>query len=276
MSTKKLSAPDWNSGYSRSGGKGWTADMVRQYPSPNGDKQEVHISFMTYVGVAPGAVHWHVAIAPRKNPVWDGECWASFGDDPEEKPRDEFTSFVKRDRAIRWARRMLNEKFPAEHWEHRWEEADPNELSEDPAEEAAVQSCACCQAPVGEHTEEERDECAKILRSVRNVPPITPTGALRPLIGTSDCRVLVDPGNGAITGKVGSNIIVLADMNPSYVGLLPGAKALIVERGGALVHLAQVARELGVAVVLQSDATSRFSDGMTLTVHFDTCEIEEH
>jgi pyruvate,water dikinase len=67
--------------------------------------------------------------------------------------------------------------------------------------------------------------------------------------------------------EVGSKIVVTYRTDPGWVGVLPSAAALLIERGSPLSHVAIVARELGVPTVVQiPDLTTRVRTGMTLTV----------
>lgn len=256
--------PDWESTRQRSGGNGWHAGLVRFYPAPDGRKRNVKVDILSWIGLAPGASHQRVEVKPDRNPVWDGENWTEFWDDPERRapPHEErHARIVRVDRAIRWARNVLREHFPSVEWEHVWpKDVDPSTLPDDPAEDAAVRMCACCNIPRCEHKPAEIVECDEILA-------LPDASAESPTPGA--CRVLVDPGAGPITGTVGADIAVLADMRPEQVGILSRVRALIVERGGSTAHLALVASGMGVAVVLVEDAVTRFEDGATLTISFD-------
>ncbi|WP_225978128.1 phosphoenolpyruvate synthase [Gandjariella thermophila] len=82
-----------------------------------------------------------------------------------------------------------------------------------------------------------------------------------PGVVTGEARVVDNPR------EVGSKIVVTYRTDPGWVGVLPSAAALVIERGSPLSHVAIVARELGVPTVVQiPDLTTRVRTGMTLTV----------
>jgi phosphohistidine swiveling domain-containing protein len=239
------------------------------------------------------ALHAHIDINPKRNPVWDPaeKAWAIYADDPEvAKPTHEnhHASFVRKDRAMRWIRQVLREHFPLETWAWRWPDGwDPATLPDDTAEEEAVRSCRICQFPRSEHSAERLAECDRYLEKYPALgggppgKPLLPTPALRDRMAdlermktTASCQVLVDPGRGPIVGTVGEGIAVLPNMHPEHVEILTRVQALIVEAGGATVHLAQLARGMGVAVVLREDAIPRFPPGTVLSLSFNGDEGE--
>lgn len=199
-----------------------------------------------------------VRLEPKRNPVWDGECWHEFSDDPDRNPDEAHARFVSADRALRWAVRTLEKSYPSPLWSPIWPEGtDPGVVLPDAAEDAAIEPCLTCGVAVGEHSNEERASCEDIAADGLGLVGDAPEPGV-------ECKTLVDCG--AVSGSVGGEVLVLHDMHPSNVTLLPMCKALVVERGGALVHLAQVAREYGVTVMLVPDASSRFQDGTWLDI----------
>jgi hypothetical protein len=88
---------------------------------------------------------------------------------------------------------------------------------------------------------------------------------------------VVAPGAGPITGTVGAEILALEDMHPSNVERLHASvRALVVARGGATVHLAQVASERGIAVALVENAHLLYPEGTLLTLVCDDATITAH
>lgn len=248
----------------------WTPGMTRYYPTPAGEKRPVKVAFVTWVGVVLDAVHTHVSITVRKNPVWAGDHWVELMEDPEaalDSDAQLSQGFVDPARALRWAVRTLERRFPVSEWQHVWPGReyddddeplpltwDPASVLPDPAEDAAVAPCELCKYAVGEHTPEQAETCKMYLNDES-----ASAGVLVPS-APNECRTLVDAG--PVTGTVGDNdVLVLADMHPSQVNLLARASALIVERGGATAHLATVAREMGVTVMLVPDAIVRYPKG---------------
>jgi len=275
QNTPAVGPPDWDCrrfsvGYTT---VVWVPGMTRYYPTPEGKKRPIKIEFVSWAGFAPGAVHTHVSITPEKNPVWADDHWVELREDPEEaRDRDLQLNqgFVNPARALRWAVRTLEQKFPESEWQHDWpgqewddddnplpRRWDPANVQPDPAEDAAVAPCELCKFAVGEHTPEQAESCRKYLsiepaRVSMFVPP-------KPV-----CKTLVDAGS--VTGTVGDDVLVLTDMHPSQVELLSRARALIVERGGATAHLATVAREMGVTVMLVPDAVTRYPEGTNVDI----------
>lgn len=89
--------------------------------------------------------------------------------------------------------------------------------------------------------------------------------------GNFDCAVLV-PGEEVI-GTIGEDILVLPNLDPKYVTKLGGARAIITQAGGALAHLAQVALERNVPIVLVEDALTRYLPGQQVRVCTDSGRI---
>lgn len=282
---------DWDTSRSGMGGKGWHAGLTRFFPAPDGRKRVVEVTSICWAGFVGSKGHYQVEVKPKSNPVWDGECWRDFWDDPEQlhPPHPQHRAhLLRKDRACRWARQILAKHFPlAGGWVYRWRDGlDPSTLKDDPAEEEAISPCPFCQGPWCEHEGERKTECEGYIREFglgKEAPaiarrPVTSkrTRVPRPSDGPA-VEVLVDPFTGPITGTVGEEIAVLAAARPEFVYLLErGARALIVERGGGTVHLAQVAREMGVAMALVTDAVTRYPEGTLLTFTPAESRIEVH
>lgn len=246
--------PDWSDSGIRYEAEGWRPDMPRRYPPPSGEGRPVRVSFFSWVGTAPGAKHTRARIELRPVPVWTGEEWALFRDDPEKDETVE-EAFVREDRAHRFAVRTVEQRFPAPAWAAEWPEGfDPASVQPDADEDAAVVACECCKRAVGEHDADNLASCKDILAGG---PGTVGEAAV-------EVRCLVDAG--PVSGSVGDEICVLHDMHPSNVALLFGCRALLVENGGATVHLAQVARERGVTVLLVPDAVTKYPRGTWLDV----------
>ncbi|MGC5170973.1 phosphoenolpyruvate synthase [Microbacterium sp. DT81.1] len=66
---------------------------------------------------------------------------------------------------------------------------------------------------------------------------------------------------------IAGGILVAYRTDPGWVAILPSARALVIERGSPLTHLAIVARELGVPTVVQlPDASTLIRTGMQIEV----------
>lgn len=293
--------PDYQGSRERNAPKGWKPTMVRRFPEPSGRKRPVEVEWYVF------GRHTHLDIKPRRNPVWhpsEGGWWVVFADDPEvqnDAHEPHHASFERQDRAMRWARQVLEEHFPAAAWAWVWpEDWAPSSLPDDPAEEAAVRTCPICRGPRSEHTVERRALCDGYLAEFKLAPqgttmPVLPVAlagrdlpaavskqlkraqAAAPAPATRKrrqvpvpCKVLVAGAGVVLTGTVGVDVVVLPNMRPDHVPLLQRARLLVVEAGGATVHLGQVAREMGVAVVLREDAVPRFPAGTVLTVELGT------
>ncbi len=90
-------------------------------------------------------------------------------------------------------------------------------------------------------------------------------------IGRFDCAVL--SGGAEVTGRVGHEVVVLPNLSPEHTEAVLKAKAVIAERGGELVHLAIVAREAGVPMVVVPGAVAKFPAGTTVSVDADTGKV---
>ncbi|WP_242905074.1 phosphoenolpyruvate synthase [Actinomadura terrae] len=76
-----------------------------------------------------------------------------------------------------------------------------------------------------------------------------------------EARVVERPQDAA------GGVIVTYRTDPGWISALPAAKALLIERGSPLTHIAIVARELGVPAIVQiKDVTRKVRDGMRLRV----------
>ena len=99
-----------------------------------------------------------------------------------------------------------------------------------------------------------------------------------------DCAVL--SGRGYIRGtvvhaQVGQElpddaIVVLKAASPKYVDLALKARAVIVERGGAMAHLVTVAREKDAVIVRVPDALKLYPAGCSVTVNADEGKVTLH
>jgi hypothetical protein len=124
-----MAAPDWNCTSHALGGNGYTENMTRFFPHPEGIKPKVKVRFQSWAGRVPGAKHTSVTIEEQDNPTWNGEMWVKLWDDPF-KPRYLSQSFAPRktagarERAEAWARRVLAEQFPSSQYEHVWPEGE--------------------------------------------------------------------------------------------------------------------------------------------------------
>lgn len=83
-------------------------------------------------------------------------------------------------------------------------------------------------------------------------------------LGSFECMVIVD--GPEVMGVVGKDIVVLPDLRPDHLERVVKARAVITQAGGKLAHLAQVAMERSIPMMLVSDACTRFIDGMTVTL----------
>lgn len=97
---------------------------------------------------------------------------------------------------------------------------------------------------------------------------------LQERLGNFQCAVLVDAG--PVEGKIGGEIIVLPNLDPIHLEKLYQARGIITQAGGRLAHLAQVALERGVTILLVPDAIDRFPDGQAVTLNPAEGKIEIH
>ena len=71
------------------------------------------------------------------------------------------------------------------------------------------------------------------------------------------------------------NVLVVAHLDPALAAVLPSLDGLVSETGGALSHLAILAREMGVPTVVGvADARRRFPPGVALLVDGATGDVE--
>ncbi len=83
-------------------------------------------------------------------------------------------------------------------------------------------------------------------------------------VGRGAARIVFDPREA---GPLGDDyVLVCPSTDPGWTSLFVRARALVVERGGALSHGAIVARDLGIPAVVCPDATRRITDGAGLRV----------
>jgi len=87
---------------------------------------------------------------------------------------------------------------------------------------------------------------------------------LQERLGNFECAVLV--GGADVYGVVGTDIIVLPDLHPDRLESLLSAKGVITEAGGALAHLAQVALERNIPIVLVPKACTRYPAGTRVSI----------
>lgn len=95
-------------------------------------------------------------------------------------------------------------------------------------------------------------------------------------LGNFEAAVLVD--YGPVSGIVGNEILVLPDLSPDHAEAAMEAKvkAIITERGGQLAHLAIVGRETGWTIMRVPDATTRYPEGVLLTLNPADGTIRSH
>jgi len=77
-----------------------------------------------------------------------------------------------------------------------------------------------------------------------------------------------------VRGKIGKEVVVLPNLHPDHLEKLVGARAIITEAGGALAHLAQVALERSIPIVLVPDAVARYTEGLEVVVRPGVGRIE--
>lgn len=87
---------------------------------------------------------------------------------------------------------------------------------------------------------------------------------LQERLGNFMCGVVVD--GGPVSGTIGKEIVVLPDLRPDFLEAMVHAKAVITETGGKLAHLAQVALEKSITILLVPDAISRFPEGTSVSL----------
>lgn len=86
-------------------------------------------------------------------------------------------------------------------------------------------------------------------------------------------RAAVCSSGGPVTGVVGEDILVLPNMSPRYALDFAAAKGAIAEVGGALAHLAIVAREEGKTMMVLPNACTLLPAGSLVTLNPSRCEI---
>jgi phosphohistidine swiveling domain-containing protein len=88
------------------------------------------------------------------------------------------------------------------------------------------------------------------------------------------CTVIVD--GAEVTGTVGKDILVLPNLKPDHLPAMLNARAVITEAGGKLAHLAQIALERSIPIVLVPDACTRYPEGLRVTINAAEGEVEIH
>jgi phosphohistidine swiveling domain-containing protein len=83
-------------------------------------------------------------------------------------------------------------------------------------------------------------------------------------LGNWECGVVVSGED--VTGEVGKDILVLSDLDPKNLEAVMKSKAVITQAGGRLAHLALVAMEHCVPILLVPDALTRYPKGARLTL----------
>lgn len=71
---------------------------------------------------------------------------------------------------------------------------------------------------------------------------------------------------GSTTGTVGEEIAVLPSLHPDYLLDIINKRGVITEAGGSMAHLAQVALERSIPIVLVDGAVKKFRPGTKLTI----------
>lgn len=74
---------------------------------------------------------------------------------------------------------------------------------------------------------------------------------------------VINRGFNPITpGTVGKEILVIPSLSPDYFERAIRSRGIITEAGGAMAHLAQVAGEYGIPILLVENARKRFPEGL--------------
>jgi phosphohistidine swiveling domain-containing protein len=97
---------------------------------------------------------------------------------------------------------------------------------------------------------------------------------LQERLGDFACGVIVDAGD--VSDEIGKEIVVLASLHPDNLDRMLKAKGVITEAGGAAAHLAQVAMEKNVTIMLAPGATTRYPKGTAVTLIPSEGQIREH
>jgi phosphohistidine swiveling domain-containing protein len=79
------------------------------------------------------------------------------------------------------------------------------------------------------------------------------------------CGVIVTGDD--VYGVAGEDIIILPNLAPEHAEKLLGAKGVITEAGGQLAHLAQVALERSIPIMLVPDARTKYPPGTYMSLH---------
>jgi pyruvate,water dikinase len=83
-------------------------------------------------------------------------------------------------------------------------------------------------------------------------------------VSRGTARIVLDPREAGDPGV--DYVLVCPSTDPGWASLFARARALVVERGGALSHGAIVARDLGIPAVVCPDATRRIPEGAMIRV----------
>lgn len=91
------------------------------------------------------------------------------------------------------------------------------------------------------------------------------------VVGGFRCAVLV--GGDSVFGVVGREIAVVPDLHPDRLEQVLRSSAVVTERGGAVAHLANVARERSIPIIRVDDAVRLFPPGSHLMVNPEKGEV---
>ena len=95
-------------------------------------------------------------------------------------------------------------------------------------------------------------------------------------LGRFECVVITDAGCDRLIGVVGETIVVLPDLHPDRLEKVINSLGVITEAGGQLAHLAQVAMERHIPIMLVPDATRILRKGMKVTMYPKDGRIRIH
>ena len=101
---------------------------------------------------------------------------------------------------------------------------------------------------------------------------LSESGRIQRELGGFQCTVLV--GGDDVYGVVGHDVIVVPDLHPDRLDEVLRGRAVITEAGGAVAHLAQVARERSLPMVRVEGAMAKFRPGMSLCVLANEGRVE--
>lgn len=95
---------------------------------------------------------------------------------------------------------------------------------------------------------------------------------IQKVVGGFPCAVLV--GGDTVYGVVGREIAVVPDLHPDRLEQVLRSSAVVTERGGAVAHLANVARERSIPMIRVDDAVRLFPPGAHLMVKPEEGRVE--